>query len=282
MNITRTVFLSLTFIVATQLSSQIDFVDELYAKINLENIHLFDSLGRNLNLSTPTSELFYLKDTSMNCWGEPKEKFINLEYWGFGISQSIRNIKMDTATNLKHIELIDYYRIFYNKYYEISDKHYLFSANREEIFSNDKATNSIRIDEQVVNTNDCFWILESIKLDNKSFQLDSCHTTYKLKIGNDAKYSQSYQNGLRNCDCVITQPIITEESYDLNLNERVFHKLSMSFGDISTYENKLVLTNEDKDSVLLFDYSIRENKLVLKTSNNYEITFKTNPTCNSR
>jgi len=282
MNILKTILLSLSFIVATQLSSQIDFVDELYAKINLENINLFDSLGRSINLSIPTSELFYRKDTSMNCWGEPKEKFINLEYWAYGISQSILNTMMDTSTNVKHIELVDFYRIYYNKYYEISDREYLFSANREEIFPIDKLMKSGHIDEQIVNTNDCFWTLESIKLDNKSFRLDSCHATYKLKIGNNAKYSQSYQNGQRNCDCLITKPIIKEESYDLSLNERVFHKLSMSFGEIRTHGNKLVMTNEDKDSALVFDYTIVEDKLILKNSNNYLITFETNPTCNSR
>ena len=109
MNLIKPLLLILILLNGKPLSSQVDldFSEKLYTKIVLENIELLDSLGNNLGFIEPISELFYQRDTVTTSWVIPKEKFIDMEYWPYGISPVISSFKIDTSTNLNQMELIN-------------------------------------------------------------------------------------------------------------------------------------------------------------------------------
>lgn len=272
MNLIKPLLLVLILLNGKPLSSQVDldFSEKLYTKIVLENIELLDSLGNNLGFIEPISELFYQRDTVTNCWVIPKEEFIDMEYWPYGISPVISAFEIDTATNLNQRELIN----FYNISYEETNRIYLFSINRKKLNSLDEFTEPIDIDAQVVNKNNCCWVLESIRYNEKSFHIDSCFSNFKLVISDEGKYEQSYGNEQKNCNCRVREGITENESYDLSMKDRVYHTLSLTSGEIRTNNSKLILSNNTMNRAIEFEYESKNGKLILKTINHYELTLK--------
>lgn len=278
----NTIIILLFFLVFTpnQLKGQLEyeFVDSLFRLILLEQIDVYDENRKQLLFEDkPWMELIEI-DTSVCCrWTRPKFENNIFQKGIDGIIVKFQNV-IDTITYLP-----DRTYVQFNKRIDDDNGNFrfwktVFLIKRNYLKNLEIQNPKVNYPKSLITPKNEFWANDQVLINGKSYQLDSCHHLYQLKVNEDFTFSQTFSNSKLEC---FTQSMKSDIEVGLNVGDAPEYLEILQGHYINIYEgiwkiknDSLYLISGNKSKFLeLKIKSISKKYLILETPSS-EIVIK--------
>lgn len=253
-----------------RLLSQIDFTHNLYCKLVFDEIDI-KNINQELINNNGIYDIFYKKDTAINCFGDLIDKFHDNRYYDPQLIIFLTKFEFDTLPNPQDSKLIDLFRINKDDIGDIIDKTFALSFDRDLLSKLTKAEPNLMNDKRFLNGNDEYWVIKKIENGDRSIFIDDCHKRYRLQFTNNQMFKQKFQNNEMNCIVMIDVNKIIAHKKMSYWGKEVFHDISINQGKWKTKNNRLYLMNENINLLEDISYEFQNNTLVLFYDENYKI-----------
>ena len=270
----NTIIILLFFLIFTpnQLKGQLEyeFVDSLFRLILLEQIDVYDEKRKQLLFEDkPWMELIEI-DTSVCCrWTRPKFENNIFQKGIDGVIVKFQNA-IDTITYLP-----DRTYVQFNKRIDDDNGNFrfwktVFLIKRNYLKNFEIQNPKVNSPKSLITPKNEFWANDQVLINGKSYQLDSCHHLYQLKVNEDFTFSQSFSNSKLEC---FTQSMERDIEVGLNvgyvpeyLELLQGHYINIHEGIWRLKDNFLFLISRNKSDYLKFKIqSITKNDLILES-----------------
>ena len=268
-----TILFFLIIFAPIQLQGQLEyeFVDSLFQLILLEKMEVYDENKKQLLFEDePWMELITI-DTSVCCrWTRPRFENNIFQKGVDGIIVKYQNF-IDTI-----VYLPDRSYIQFNKSIEDDNGNFKFWKTVFLIKRNDLKKLEIQdlkfsYPKNLITSQNEYWANDLILINEKNYQLDSCHFLYQLKLHENFTFSQSYNEELECFTKKMERDV--EIGSDVDFDPKYFDLLQGHFIDIDEgiwmlKNDYLYLISNNGSNFLKFKFHLKsKDELILESSN---------------